>query len=189
MLKSMLGPPLTMLLMDGGLLIVSQEIEACILMPANFIEKPVSKKRKIGPSVELSLGEPSERKEAPQICVAMATPAITKPKIIPNIVIDLGNPTRLIQGRERNSKDLECNNGTNNQQECAYKHNGEWYITIIFRTINGHSTEILKHYQLLENWISVTTLSSNGIQHNYTLIIGSENFNPLPQRGISKLQD
>lgn len=125
MLKSMLGPPLTMLLMDGGLLIVSQEIEACILMPANFIEKPVSKKRKIGPSVELSLGEPSERKEAPQICVAMATPAITKPKIIPNIVIDLGNPTRLIQGRERNSKDLECNNGTNNQQECAYKHNGE----------------------------------------------------------------
>ena len=53
MLKSLIPPPLTMLLIDGGLLTVSQEIEVGILMPNNFIDKPVSKKRKIGPSMEL----------------------------------------------------------------------------------------------------------------------------------------
>ena len=45
LLKSMIAPPLTML--HGALPTVSQEIEADILMSANFIEKPVSDKRKI----------------------------------------------------------------------------------------------------------------------------------------------
>lgn len=53
-MKSMIGPPLTMLLIAEGLLTVPQEIEAGILMPADFIERPVSKKRKIGPSMELN---------------------------------------------------------------------------------------------------------------------------------------
>ena len=61
-MKSMIAPPLTMLLIDGGLLTVAQEIEADILMPTSFIDKPVSKKRKIGPPMELTLGEPSKKK-------------------------------------------------------------------------------------------------------------------------------
>lgn len=63
-------------------------------MPANILEKPVSKKRRTGPSMELNQGEPSEKRETPQISVAiaMAEPTLAKPKITPNIVIDLGDP-------------------------------------------------------------------------------------------------
>jgi hypothetical protein len=86
-MKSMIGPPLTMLLIAEGLLIVPQEIEVDILMPADLIEKPIFKKRKIGPSMELTPGQPSKSKKVPQICVAMATPTIAKPKIISNINI------------------------------------------------------------------------------------------------------
>jgi hypothetical protein len=94
-LKSMVGPPLTMLLITEGLLSVQQELEAGILMPPDFIEKPLSKKRKLEPSMELTFGEPSKNKEVPHICVAMATPAIAKPKTNSSIVIDIGDPLEI----------------------------------------------------------------------------------------------
>lgn len=54
-LKSMVGPPLTMLLIDEGLLSVQQELEAGILMPPDVIEKPLSKKRKLEQGTELTI--------------------------------------------------------------------------------------------------------------------------------------
>ena len=198
LLKSMIAPPLTMLLIDGGLLTVSQEIEAGILMPANFIEKPVSKKRKLGPSMELTPGESSEKREAPQICVAMAT-TIAKPKANPNIVIELGKPSQNkenpLQIRQNPFKEGDSPNTLSATMEPKIDKN-----VLISTMENGTSqsileplTNILQRFrnttQLLENWISVTTLSSNGTQDNYAFITESEKFNPLPQRGISRLQD
>lgn len=74
-----------MLLIAEGLLIVQQEIEASILIPADLINKPIFIKNKMEPSMKLTKGEPSERKETLQISVAMAEPII-----VPNININLG---------------------------------------------------------------------------------------------------
>ena len=108
----MIGPSLTMLLIAEGLLTIQQDIEAGILMPRDFIEKPISKKRKMEQSMEFTPGKPSERKEAPQICVAMATPAIANPKIIPIIVIDLGNPLQIRQNPFKEGESLNTLSAT-----------------------------------------------------------------------------
>lgn len=83
-------------------------------MPTDFIGKLVSNKKKIGHSLELNSGKPSEKKEISQICVAMATPAIAKPKTIPNIVIDLGDPLQSTQNpfkERKSSKNLNTTVG------------------------------------------------------------------------------
>jgi hypothetical protein len=54
----MIGPPLIISLITKGLLTIQQEIEAGILMPTDFIEKPISKNRKMKPSMELTMGKP-----------------------------------------------------------------------------------------------------------------------------------
>jgi hypothetical protein len=84
MLKTMLGPPLTMMLIIEGLLSVQQEIEAGILMPPDFIDKPVSKKRKMEQATKLTIGGTSKQKEKLQILVALAEPAMAKPMKGPN---------------------------------------------------------------------------------------------------------
>lgn len=43
-MRTLVGPPLTMLLISDGFLTVQQEIEAGILMHAELIKKPYSKK-------------------------------------------------------------------------------------------------------------------------------------------------
>ena len=91
-MRTIVGPPLTMLLISDGFLTVQQKIEAGIVMPTELIERPASKKRKMDTKMELTKGEPSERKEAPHILVAIAKPTLTKPRPPPNIVINLGNP-------------------------------------------------------------------------------------------------
>jgi hypothetical protein len=59
-LRTLVGPPLTMILIIEGLLTVPQEIEAGILMPSELIEEPSSKKRKTQPAMELTTGETSK---------------------------------------------------------------------------------------------------------------------------------
>ena len=81
-LKTMVGPPLTMLLIADGLLTVHQELDAGILMPQEIIEKPLSKKRKLESTMELTAGKSSQPTKAPQILVAMATPDSIKPMLI-----------------------------------------------------------------------------------------------------------
>ena len=58
-LRTMIGPPLTMLLIADGLLTVHQELDANILMPSNIVEKSLSKKRKLESAMELIAGESS----------------------------------------------------------------------------------------------------------------------------------
>ena len=89
-IRTLVGPPFTVLLTTNGFLTVQQEIEVGMLV--DFIEKPISKKRKIQPSMELTTGETSKTKEPPQILVAIAGPTMAKPIPTPNIIIDLGNP-------------------------------------------------------------------------------------------------
>ena len=86
-MRILVEPPLTMLLIIDGFITVQQEIEACILMPTDFIEEPVSKKRKTQSSMELFTGRPSEHKEPPQFLVAIA-----KPIPLHDTDIDSGNP-------------------------------------------------------------------------------------------------
>ena len=73
-MRTLVGPPLTMLLINEGFLTVQQEISAGILMPAELTEKPASKKRKLETEMELIRGEPSDQKEVPNLLVAMAKP-------------------------------------------------------------------------------------------------------------------
>lgn len=86
----MVGPPFTMLLIVERLLIVQQEIEANILMPTDLIETLISNKNKMEPSMELTKGEPSKRKETPQIFLVMAEPII-----ISNVNINFGTPLQI----------------------------------------------------------------------------------------------
>ena len=54
-------------------------------MPADLIEKPVSKKREMEPSIDFTAGGPSKWK----FFIAMTELAIAKPKIIPDTKIAL----------------------------------------------------------------------------------------------------
>ena len=58
-IKTLVGPPLTMLLITDRLLTVQQEIEASILVPADLIHNQFPKERKTQPSKELITGETS----------------------------------------------------------------------------------------------------------------------------------
>ena len=166
MLKSMVGPPLTMLLIDEGLLSVQQELEAGILMPHDIVEKPNSKKRKLGPSMELTLGEPSKSKEVPHICVAMATPtmatpAIPEPKANSSIVIDIGNP--LVIQPDSFKKKTDIPKTLSATMELATNKN-----VLISTVANGSSKvnltplkdifhKLQKSTKLLEKWITAAS--------------------------------
>ena len=71
-MRTLVGPPITMLLSTDGFLTVQQEINAGMLI--DFIEEPISKKKKTQPSLELTSEETSKTKEPPQILAAMANP-------------------------------------------------------------------------------------------------------------------
>ena len=78
-MRTLVGPPLTMLLISEGFLTVQQEIEAEILMPTELTENPASKKQKTETRMELIRGESSDHKEAPHLLVAMAEPTSAEP--------------------------------------------------------------------------------------------------------------
>lgn len=85
LLKSMVGPPLTMLLMAEGLLTVQQEMEAGFLETSIFQDKtiPENKKRKYESDLvqkgqetgESSFMNGTTTKVLPEVTVAIATPA------------------------------------------------------------------------------------------------------------------
>lgn len=81
-LRTLIGPPLTMLLISEGLLIIQQEIEAGILMPSLLEEKPLNKKRKYEQKLGQIKGNSSKEGESPQILVAKMELAMTKNVLI-----------------------------------------------------------------------------------------------------------
>ena len=179
-LRTLVGPPLTMILISEGLLTVQQEIEAGILMPSELIEEPISKRRKTQPSMELAMGGTSKTKEPPQILVAIAKPAMAKPIPTPNIIIDLGNPLHV---KPDSSKKQEIPKTLSAAKDPTLNK------SVLISTVENGTLQpdlaplsnILQRFrdttELLENWISVTTLSPNSTQHNHTLITDIEKFN------------
>lgn len=122
----------------------------------------------------------------------MATPAIDKPKTLPNIVIELGNPLQSIQNPFK-EKEIPQTLSAIMEPEISKS-------VLISIVENGTSKvdvepliDILQQFrnttQLLEKWIVVSTYSSNGTYHNCALDINSEKFSQLLQRGTSELQD
>ena len=79
-LRTLIGPPLTMLLISEGFLTIQQEIEAGILMPSVLEEKPTNKKRKY--DHDLEQGNSSKERENPQILVGRMEPIMTKNVLI-----------------------------------------------------------------------------------------------------------
>ena len=73
-LRTLVGPPLTMLLIHDGFLTVEQELEAGVLNPSGLIEKPCEKKRKYESQPTPVKGETSKITKEPQIMTAMAAP-------------------------------------------------------------------------------------------------------------------
>jgi hypothetical protein len=73
-LRTLVGPPLTMLLISEGWLTVQQELEAGILLPPEIVEAPPAKKRKYEDDTIGIVGETSTK---PQILTALAEPIRT----------------------------------------------------------------------------------------------------------------
>lgn len=91
MLKSMVGPPLTMLLIADGLLSVQQEIEAGILMPSVLEEKTPNKKQKYEHEVGQIKRNSSKEGESSQIIVAIVEPEMCKNVLINTTRNDTSN--------------------------------------------------------------------------------------------------
>lgn len=64
-LRTLVGPPLTMLLISDGVLTVQQELDARILMPSKLEDKPPNKKRKFEDELEHTKGKSSKEGEKP----------------------------------------------------------------------------------------------------------------------------
>lgn len=79
-LRTLVGPPITMLLASGGFLTVQQEIGAGMLLPSQLEEKAPNKKRKLEDKMEHTDGNSS--KGNPQILIANMEPAITNNVLI-----------------------------------------------------------------------------------------------------------
>jgi hypothetical protein len=80
-MKTIIGPPFTMLLIAEGLLIVQQEVEAGILMPSILESGPVNKKMKHASKLEPSgtgKGESSLQQAKPDKEVALIQPDLTQ---------------------------------------------------------------------------------------------------------------
>ena len=73
-LRTLVGPPLTMLLIHDGFLTVEQELDARVLNPSETVEKHCEKKRKLETQPTHQKGESSKIKEGPQVLSAMAEP-------------------------------------------------------------------------------------------------------------------
>ena len=95
-LRTPVGPPLTMLLIDKGHLTVQQEIEAGILISPEVTEANPAKKRKID-NGSADTGETSHRRTEPQILSAMAEPirtVLTSAEVVCRPTVDI-NTTKL----------------------------------------------------------------------------------------------
>lgn len=127
--------------------------------------------------MELTTGEPSERKETPQILVAKAKPALTKPIHALNIVIDLGN---LLHDKPDSSKKQEISKTLSAAMEPTL--NKSVFISTeengTLQTDLTPLSDILQKFcnntNLLENWIIQTLNSTNKInQHPVTTNLNS----------------
>jgi hypothetical protein len=173
-LRTLVGPPLTMILISEGLLTVPQEIEAGILMPSELIEEPSSKKRKTQPAMELTTGETSKTKEPPQILVAMAEPAMPKPKPPPTIIIDLGEPSH---DKQNIAKPVSTAMEPKINKSVLISTMGSGTSKVDFEPLSNILQRFRDTTQLLENWISVTKLSPNSPQHSHPLNTDVQKFN------------
>ena len=83
MLKTMVGPPLTILLLNEGVMSVQQELAAGMLVPSKKLEqKPPNKKRKSEYQLVQTDGASSKQGEQLQILVANIEPAVTTDVLI-----------------------------------------------------------------------------------------------------------
>ena len=159
LLKSMVGPPITMMLMAEGLLSVQQEIEAGFLETSIFQDKsvPSSKKRKHDTVMELlgtEKGEPSHTQGDS-----------SKQGVKPHILVARVEP-------EENPKVL-ISTGQNGTLECKRA------------ALTNIHLKIAQANQLLEEWIMNTSDLSNKVEYRVKPTTGD---NPTSQDRISELE-
>jgi hypothetical protein len=127
--------------------------------------------------MELTTGEPSERKETPQILVAKAKPTLTKPIHALNIVIDLGN---LLHDKPDSSKKQGISKTLSAAMEptlnksvfISTEDNGTLQTDLA--PLSDILQKICNNTNLLENWIIQTLNSTNKInQHPVTTNVNS----------------
>ena len=158
LLKSMVGPPITMMLMAEGLLSVQQEIEASFLETSIFQDKsvPSSKKRKHDTTMELlstEKGEPSHTQGDS-----------SKQGVKPHILVARVEP-------EENPKVL-ISTGQNGTLECKRA------------ALTNIHLKIAQANQLLEEWIMNTSDLSNKPEYREKPTTGD---NPTSQDRISEV--
>ena len=176
LLKSMVGPPITMLLMDEGLLSVQQEIDAGFLETSVLQDKivPSSKKRKHDTEMELlgtEKGEPSYTKgnsstqgEKPQVLVATVEPTVATMELPVARMEPPMHQTVLISTSQ---------NGTPQLDKTPLKE--------ILQTLTHTS-------HLLEKWLTGTPHPDIEPEHKRELNLHYENQNPKSQNQISELE-